>query len=155
VIASSPAALDLSGAVAGLVRSLRAGGWPTALLVAVVVFLAWRLAAQRAAVSSLRRELHGTRVRDGYVAEALAPLAEGFPVEIGKAGTTTVFLGQPVDYVHFDPDDGIVFIEIKSGRASLSPLQRRLRDRVESGEVRWETMRVETATSDVSRARRG
>ena len=121
---------------------LRAGGWVSAILVAAVTFLVWALTVQRRRVRELQHELRGTRVRSGYLAESLAPLAEGFPVDVTRDGTTTVFLGQPVDFIHFDPDEGLVLIEVKSGRAQLSDRQRRLRDLVESGRVRWETFRV-------------
>jgi predicted Holliday junction resolvase-like endonuclease len=120
-----------------------------ALLVAVVVLLAaclvsWRRhAATRRSLAQLRFEQKSGEVRGGHLAESLAPLVDGFPVDVRKPGTATAFLGQPVDYVHFDPDEGVVFVEIKSGGAQLSPRQRRLRELVESGRVRWETFRVD------------
>jgi predicted Holliday junction resolvase-like endonuclease len=112
------------------------------LLLAVVVL--WRLhAGARRSLARLRFERRGDDVRGGRLAESLAPFAAGFPVDVRKPGTATVFLGQPVDYVHFDPDDGVTFVEIKSGGSQLSPRQKRLRELVEEGRVRWETYRVE------------
>jgi hypothetical protein len=112
------------------------------LLVACVVL--WRrLAAAQRSLALLRFERRSAEVRGGRLAESLAPLVDRFPVDVQKPGTSTVFLGQPVDYVHFDPDDGVVFVEIKSGVSQLSARQRRLRELVESGHVRWETFRVE------------
>ena len=77
------------------------------------------------------------------MAESLAPLAADFPVDVDKPDTSMVFLGQPIDYIHFDPEDGITFIEVKTGRSGLSARQRRLRDLVEDGQVSWHTHRVE------------
>lgn len=132
----------LATLTAGWVRLL-AGGWVSALLLLLVVALGWGLVNRQRSLRRLRSELHGTRVRGGYVAESLAPLIDDFPVDIGKPGCATVFLGQPVDYVHFDPDEGVTFIEVKSGSADLSARQRRFRQLVEEGRVRWETYRVD------------
>ena len=123
-------------------QRLLAGGWVSALLLLLVAALLWALVNRQASLRRARRDLHGTRVRGGHVAESLAPLLGDFPVEIGKPGTATLFLGQPVDYLHFDPDEGVTFIEVKSGSAALSARQRRFRELVEEGRVRWETYRV-------------
>jgi hypothetical protein len=128
------------------------GGEPTlarvllAVIVALLVtcFALWRRqAALRRSLADLQFARRSEDVRGGRLAESLAPLLEGFPVDVQKPGTATVFLGQPVDYVHFDPDDGVVFVEVKSGGSQLSARQRRLRELVEAGRVRWETYRVE------------
>jgi len=123
-------------------RLLSAGGWVSAILIALLVLLAIALVGRQKRLVRLRRELHGSRVRRGYVAESLAPLIADFPVDTTKPGTATLFLGQPVDYIHFDPEEGITFIEIKSGEASLSQRQRRFRQLVEDGRVSWSTYRV-------------
>jgi len=123
-------------------QRLVAGGWVSLVLLLVVGALVAALIRIRRKLVFLRTQVHGTRVRGGHLAEVLAPLIEDFPVEVGRPGTATVFLGQPVDYVHFDPDDGVTFIEVKSGDASLSSRQRAFRQLVEAGKVRWETYRV-------------
>ena len=129
-------------AISALREQLAAGGWVTVGLILLVAFLVTRLFAAKRRQRSLSSQLHGARVRGGYASEALAPLIDDFPVDVRKADTATLFLGQPVDYVHFDPDDGVTFIEIKSGQASLSARQRRFRELIEAGEVRWCTYRI-------------
>ena len=57
------------------------------------------------------------------------------------------FLGRPVDFVVFDGlDDGevkrIVFVEIKTGTASLSSRERRIRDAIRQGRVEWRELRL-------------
>ncbi len=138
---------DFSDALAGLWQKL---GDPrlTLALALIVVVLLWWGRGRAARLRALERERHGLRVRGGHVAEALAPLAKPFPVDVGKPGTTTVFLGQPIDYLHFDPDEGISFIEIKSGAARLNDVQRRLRERVDEGSVRWYEMRMPGSDSE-------
>ena len=111
-------------------------------LALVAVLLTLRLMAQAEELRQLRSALHGERVRGGVSAEALAPLLADLPVDVSAPGTSSVFLGQPIDYVHFDPEHGVTFVEVKSGAAHLSPKQRALRQRVEAGCVYWSEYRV-------------
>ncbi len=79
----------------------------------------------------------------GQVAEQLAPMVPAFPY----ANADARFLGAPVDYVVFDglsDDDDIevVFVEVKTGRARLSPRERRVKDAIKARRVRYETLRL-------------
>lgn len=129
--------------------------WPPLapwILLGVAVFFAvlcWRLVGtvrrQRAALRSAESHAHGRSVKRGVLGEALAPLLDSFPVDVEKSGTTTLFVGQPVDYLHFDPEEGVTFLEIKSGGSRLSAKQERLRTLIEAGQVRWETLYLDKA----------
>ena len=78
-------------------------------------------------------------VISGQVVEQLAPLLPGFPCDVNDVK----FLGQPIDYIAFVSDkktgriDEVVFIEVKTGRSSLSPREKSLRNAVEQGRVRY------------------
>lgn len=79
----------------------------------------------------------------GQFLEKLAPHLPEFPYD----PTDVRFLGTPVDYVVFDglaagELQEIVFLEVKSGRSDLSTRERRVRDAVEAGAVRWDVYRV-------------
>ncbi len=79
----------------------------------------------------------------GQVLEKLAPHFPEFPYD----PTDLRFIGTPVDYVVFDGlGEGevreVVFLEVKSGRSSLTSRERRVRDAVEAGAVRWDVYRV-------------
>ncbi len=79
----------------------------------------------------------------GQFLEKLAPHFPDFPYE----PTDLRFLGTPVDYVVFDglsegEVDEIVFLEVKSGASGLTTKERRVRDAVEAGAVRWDVYRV-------------
>jgi predicted Holliday junction resolvase-like endonuclease len=57
------------------------------------------------------------------------------------------FLGKPVDFVVFDGlDDGelrrIVFVEVKTGAATLSTRERCIRDAIQRGRVEWRELRL-------------
>jgi predicted Holliday junction resolvase-like endonuclease len=81
----------------------------------------------------------------GKVTEHLVPLMGEFPYNPKDVR----FLGSPVDLVVFDglDDDDlneIVFVEIKTGAsASLSARERRIRDAVRAGHVRWHELRID------------
>ena len=56
------------------------------------------------------------------------------------------FIGSPIDFIIFDGlTDGevkkVVFMEIKTGAASLSSRERRIRDAIMRGKVSWEELR--------------
>jgi predicted Holliday junction resolvase-like endonuclease len=56
------------------------------------------------------------------------------------------FLGSPVDFIVFDGlSDGevkeVVLIEVKTGSSALSSRERRIRDAIQCGRVRWEELR--------------
>ena len=79
----------------------------------------------------------------GQVLEKLAPHFPEFPFD----PTDLRFIGTPVDYIVFDglgegEVEEIVFLEVKSGRSSLTTKERRVRDAVEAGAVRWDVYRV-------------
>ena len=42
----------------------------------------------------------------------------------------------PIDYVSFGQDE-ITFIEVKSGNSQLSSKQRKIRDQVKNGKIKW------------------
>lgn len=81
----------------------------------------------------------------GKVGEQMAPLYSEFNHEPSEAR----FIGSPIDYVIFDghskeEPEAITFLDVKTGEgARLSPIQKGFKEVVESGKVRWETLRIE------------
>ena len=77
-------------------------------------------------------------VLTGQFSEQLAPYLPGFPF----SPTECRFLGKPVDLIVFKGLDGgspeeVVFVEMKTGKAQLSPVERRLRDVILEKKVAW------------------
>lgn len=83
----------------------------------------------------------------GRVSEQLAPVLPQF----GFSPADARFVGSPVDFVVFDGLEEvragrrdrlhrIVLVDVKTGSASLSTIQRRVRDCVEDGRVTWQEM---------------
>jgi predicted Holliday junction resolvase-like endonuclease len=119
---------------------------------AVVLALAWWMIAS--SVTKIKglyeqiRELQATNqkissqkksseVRVGQIAENMAPFLKDFKYDPKSCH----FLGQPIDYIIYG-DDEVVFVEVKSGEAKLSSKQRKIRENISNGNVRFEVFRV-------------
>ena len=79
-----------------------------------------------------------SEVRTGKIAEQMAPFLENYPLP----PKTAHFLGDPIDFVHFD-EDRVTFVEVKSGKSQLSKKQRQIRDMIAEGKVEFIIYRVE------------
>lgn len=86
----------------------------------------------------------------GKISEQMAPYSEDFRFNASDAR----FLGSPIDYVIFDgyteakddkeEDIKIVIADIKKGEeASLTSLQRKIKEAVEENNVEWKTIQLE------------
>jgi predicted Holliday junction resolvase-like endonuclease len=100
--------------------------------------LAERILAEREDAVKRSRAVLG-----GLAAEQAAPYLPGFPADPGDLR----FIGKPVDFVAFAGASGgevreVLFVEVKSGTASPSRVERSLRDAVRAGRVRWAEYRV-------------
>ena len=85
------------------------------------------------------------------IAEHLVPLMRGvFRYEPAYAR----FIGAPIDYLIFDGYskakdsnwDGsieVILADVKTGDAKLNKTERKIKEAVEAGRVRWETIRVD------------
>ena len=79
-------------------------------------------------------------VLGGQISEQIAPFLPGFPFDPGDCR----FIGKPVDFIVFKGMNEkeiteVIFLEVKSGTVrALSPQERKLRDAVQAGRVRWE-----------------
>jgi predicted Holliday junction resolvase-like endonuclease len=84
----------------------------------------------------------------GQVHEQLLP----YLPEFGYNPKDARFLGSPVDLIVFHGLDAgqlqrIVFIEVKTGKATMTGRERQIRDAVRGGKVSWEELRVGPQTS--------
>jgi predicted Holliday junction resolvase-like endonuclease len=118
-----------------------------ALLTAIVLaFLLWKRSyTRRVRADTLQRSV---AVTTGKVAEQLVPYLPDFPFNPRDAR----FLGSPVDFIVFDGlSDGevkrIVLVEVKTGAAALTTRERRVRDAVQAGLVRWLEVRLPGASA--------
>lgn len=108
-----------------------------ATLLFVILILLLRSA--RREIIRLRDELALTKfskqsqsTKYGKLSEQFMPFLKHYPYD----PQAFRFLGTPIDGVQFC-DDKIVFMEFKTAGSQLSPLQKQIRQIVESGQIEW------------------
>jgi len=87
-----------------------------------------------------RSETATVSVNIGKILEKIAPAMEGFDMDCRDLRP----LFEPIDYVAFNGlasgngrVESILFFDVKTGGAQLTPAQRQIRDAVERGRVHW------------------
>jgi predicted Holliday junction resolvase-like endonuclease len=103
--------------------------------------------------SSVRKDAadRSRYVLKGKIAEHMVPMV---PEVFNHNPADARFIGAPIDYLIFDGytavKDGnseeeitVVLADIKTGNASLSRTERKIKEAVENGRVRWETIHVD------------
>lgn len=90
-------------------------------------------------------------VVSGKVQEHLAPLCPEFLDQFNPKDAR--FLGTPVDFIVFDGlDEGYVrnvcFVEVKTGRASMSSRERHVRAAIDAGKVSFQVVRLPSVGSE-------
>ena len=78
------------------------------------------------------------RTRLGQTTENFAAFFTEFPYDRKEVKA----LFQPIDLIYFG-DDEIVFIDVKTGASDLSTKQRRIRDNIIAGRIRFEIHRLD------------
>ncbi len=82
-------------------------------------------------------------VLSGQFSEQLAPYLPNFPWTPSEAR----FIGKPIDFIVFKGMDEkeiseVVFVEVKSGKSTLSTHERKLRDVVKNKKISWHEYRI-------------
>ncbi len=81
-------------------------------------------------------------VLSGQFSEQLAPYLPNF----NHSPSEVRFIGKPIDFVVFKGMDDreveeVVFVEVKTGKSSLSPMEKSLKKAIENKRVTWEEYR--------------
>ncbi len=87
--------------------------------------------------------LKSRAILGGQFSEQLAPFLPDFEY----LPTECRFVGKPIDLIVFKGMDNkdineVVFVEIKSGNAKLSPVEKKLKETIKNKKVRWEEYRI-------------
>lgn len=88
-------------------------------------------------LSELKSQQQSKSVRLGLISECVLPFHSEFKYNVKDL--VPVF--RPIDYIVFAEDE-IVFLEIKIGTSQLSEKQKKIRNLVQQGKVRFEEHRV-------------
>ena len=121
------------------------------LFIIVAFFLGTKI-GQLSASKHLTKEIKIARedavkrsrsVLNGQFSEQLAAFFPCFPAD----PTEVRFVGKPIDFVAFPglstgTIDEILFVEVKTGNAALSKVERSLRDAIEKKNVRYTEYRI-------------
>jgi len=87
--------------------------------------------------NKLLSQKKSSEIRLGQISENLAPFLKEFKYNPKK----THFIGMPIDYIIFE-EDKIIFLEIKSGKSSLTPKQNNIKNLINQGKIIWDEMRI-------------
>jgi len=93
--------------------------------------------------------LKSRAVLGGHFSEQLAPYMPDFPF----LPTECRFVGKPIDFLVFKGMDDkkideVVFVEVKSGNAKLSPQEKNLKEAIDKKKVRFEEYRIPEELTD-------
>lgn len=89
-------------------------------------------------LKTIMNQKKSSEVRLGKDAEVLTPFLDVFNYDPKHAR----FIGEPLDFIIFDPDKEITFVEVKSGNSKLSPKQNQLKKLIEDKKVKFDLIRV-------------
>lgn len=97
------------------------------------------LGQEREKNRTLLSQKKSSETRLGQISEHLVP----FLAECKHDPKTMHFLGNPIDYVVFDFDQGsITFLEVKSGNSKPSKRQKTVKNIVKSGRIYYDEIRI-------------
>lgn len=93
--------------------------------------------------------LRSRAVLGGHFTENLAPYLPNFPY----LPTECRFVGKPIDFIVFKGMDDkkieeVVFVEVKSGKARLSPQEKNLKEAIDKKRVRFQEYRIPEELTD-------
>ena len=84
--------------------------------------------------SDLEFSYRSTNVKHGQHWEQFVPFMEDFSKVASRENF--VFIGMPIDGIAFD-DDGVKFIEFKTGKSQLNQKQRQVKQHIQQGKTEW------------------
>jgi predicted Holliday junction resolvase-like endonuclease len=104
-----------------------------------VVNLQDELGGEREKNRALLSQKKSSETRLGQISEHLVPFLQNCKHD----PKTMHFLGNPIDYIVFDFDDGkITFLEVKSGNSKPSKRQKIIKNIIKSGRIAYEEIRI-------------
>jgi predicted Holliday junction resolvase-like endonuclease len=104
-----------------------------------VISLQDELGEEREKNRALLSQKKSSETRLGQISEHLVPFLQNCTHDPKQMH----FLGNPIDYLVFDFDDGkITFLEVKSGNSKPSKRQKTIKNIIKSGRIYYEELRI-------------
>jgi uncharacterized protein YneF (UPF0154 family) len=122
-----------------------------AILIIIALFVGY-FVGKKIASHNLQKQIPDIReeaikksraVLGGQFSEQLAPFLPDFP----HNPTEVRFIGKPIDFLVFKGMDEkniseVVFVEVKSGKARMNPVEKTLKDAIDNKRVSWAEYRI-------------
>ena len=114
-----------------------------AALFVLVILSVWlnirQWASKGKLIKGIDSRVLGVSVGRGLMAEQFAPFTDTFQ-NLGWDIQEFKFLGRPVDGIQFEEDE-IIIVEFKTGDSNMSQKQRRIKELIDEGKVRFQEIR--------------
>lgn len=107
-----------------------------------IVDLSEKLEATKAEEKKQKGRAASAHTTRGQILEKWCPFLDHPQIDESWKPKDWTFLGNPIDYIVWD-ENGIVFLDVKSGKAQLSKKQRMIRNLIRDGKVEWREIRLE------------
>lgn len=115
--------------------------WIEWMGVFILLFLFWALWKEnrklRREIEALVSEKQGLSVKYGKTLEQFLPFMKNYPYRKERFR----FLGNPIDGIQFEENE-IIFVEFKTGKSKLSEAQKKIKELVENGRVRFKEIKI-------------
>lgn len=105
---------------------------------AIIEDLSGQVVEIKEEVRSIKSNQQSKSVRLGLISENVLPFHSNFKYNVKDL----VPMFRPIDYVVFSEDE-VVFLEIKIGKSRLSEKQKKIKNLINSGKVRFEEHRID------------
>lgn len=108
----------------------------------IVVDLESKLAETQAEEKKQKGRAQSAHTTKGQILEKWCPFIDHPQIEPHWKPKDWSFMGNPIDYIVWD-ENGIVFLDVKSGKSQLTKKQRMIRDLIRAGNVEWREIRLQ------------
>jgi predicted Holliday junction resolvase-like endonuclease len=106
-------------------------------LIIIIFFLVSNIFYLKGELESLIHLKRSQSVKYGQLTEQWIPFSENFPFD----SQNFRFIGKPIDGLVFD-NNKIVFVEFKTNKSSLSPVQKEIKKLVLDKKVDWFELKI-------------
>src|SRR3989344_4924718 len=107
-----------------------------AVLLVLIIFLIMKINELNKKFGQMEFDYRSMHVKHGKNWENFVPFMKEF---LGNKENFR-FIGNPIDGIIFD-DDEIKFVEVKTGTSNLNEKQKKIRDLINWGKVKWRELR--------------
>jgi len=102
-----------------------------------VIVLIYLYSRQNSRIKELQSSKQSLSTKYGQATEKFMPFMSSYPYDKNRFR----FIGSPIDGVQFE-DDNIIFMEFKTSSSRMTGRQRKIKDLIEKGKIKFEEFRI-------------